>query len=136
MGRTLVTCVLLLAVGTATADDRQAAPARPLDLRPPDIMNLFGAKEIARILAKTYDDDIEGVEVRGHRVIEPTTTPDVWGGLAAPFWALAHPSQAWRIFAPLPPDQILRGNYDAPRATDTFVEPAAAMPATAPIGPP
>jgi hypothetical protein len=28
---------------------------------------------------------------------------DVGGGLFAPFWALLHPTQAWRIFAPIPP---------------------------------
>ena len=25
---------------------------------------------------------------------------DVPGGLMAPFWALAHPTQAWRLFLP------------------------------------
>ena len=35
----------------------------------------------------------------------PTFTPRVWPGIAAPFWALFHPTQAWRIFAPIPPDQ-------------------------------
>jgi hypothetical protein len=28
---------------------------------------------------------------------------DVWGGLAAPFWAILHPTQSWRIFLPIPP---------------------------------
>jgi hypothetical protein len=144
MARTLIACALLLAVGTATADDKKAAPAKPavrdpstpLDLRPPNITDLFSAQEIALIIAKTFSDDIEGVEVRGQRIVEPSATPDVWGGLAAPFWALVNPTQAWRILAPLPPDQIRRFDYEAPRATDTFVEPAAANPATAPIGPP
>ncbi len=28
---------------------------------------------------------------------------DVPGGLAAPFWAIMNPTQAWRIFVPIPP---------------------------------
>jgi hypothetical protein len=28
---------------------------------------------------------------------------DVWGGVAAPFWALLHPTQGWRILLPIPP---------------------------------
>ena len=28
---------------------------------------------------------------------------DVPRGIAAPFWAVANPSQAWRIFVPIPP---------------------------------
>lgn len=28
---------------------------------------------------------------------------DIWGGPAAPFWALMHPTQSWRIFLPVPP---------------------------------
>ena len=143
MARTLIACVLMLAVGTATADDKKAAPAKttardpskPLDLRAPNITDLFSAQEIALIIAKTFSEDIEGVEVRGKRLVEPSATPDVWGGLAAPFWALANPTQAWRILAPVPPDQIRHYNQDAPRASDTFLEPAAAAPATDPIMP-
>lgn len=28
---------------------------------------------------------------------------DAWGGIAAPFWAIMHPKDAWRIFLPIPP---------------------------------
>jgi hypothetical protein len=28
---------------------------------------------------------------------------EVWGGIAAPVWALLNPTQAWRIFLPIPP---------------------------------
>jgi hypothetical protein len=28
---------------------------------------------------------------------------DAWGGIAAPFWAIMHPKDAWRIFVPVPP---------------------------------
>jgi len=32
-------------------------------------------------------------------------TQEIWGGIAAPFWALLHPAQSWRIFLPIPPKQ-------------------------------
>jgi hypothetical protein len=28
----------------------------------------------------------------------------MWGGILAPVWALVHPTQAWRIFLPIPPE--------------------------------
>jgi hypothetical protein len=28
---------------------------------------------------------------------------DVGGGIVAPFWAIMHPKDAWRIFVPIPP---------------------------------
>jgi hypothetical protein len=57
------------------------------------------------MIAKMESDNIEEIEVEGARVPAPTFTPRVWPGIAAPFWALFHPTQAWRIFAPIPPDQ-------------------------------
>jgi hypothetical protein len=35
------------------------------------------------------------------RMRDPTR--DIWGGVAAPFWALLHPTQSWRILVPVPP---------------------------------
>lgn len=28
---------------------------------------------------------------------------EMWGGILAPVWAVMHPTQAWRIFLPVPP---------------------------------
>ena len=33
----------------------------------------------------------------------PGVYEKMWGGLLAPVWAVLHPTQAWRIFAPIPP---------------------------------
>jgi hypothetical protein len=33
------------------------------------------------------------------------STQDAWGGIAAPFWALLHPTQSWRILLPVPPKE-------------------------------
>lgn len=37
---------------------------------------------------------------------------DVWGGVAAPFWALLHPTQAWRILLPIPPKRAAPDESD------------------------
>jgi hypothetical protein len=76
---------------------------KPLDLRVPDVSELFTPEQIQAILSHTASDDYEEVEVRGTRI---PATPDVWGGLGAPVWGLLNPTQAWRIIAPIPPDQI------------------------------
>jgi hypothetical protein len=47
-------------------------------------------------------------------------TPNVWGGIAAPLWAVLHPTQAWRIFAPLPPDQARRAYNSKADATAPY----------------
>src|SRR5687767_15246035 len=116
IGSTPTAIALLIAAGIALgcADARaedEAAPAtpaqspRPLDLRPPDITALYTRQQLDRLLAKLERENIEEVEVEGARVPPPTFTPRVWPGIAAPLWALLHPTQSWRIFAPIPPDQ-------------------------------
>lgn len=86
---------------------KQSLPSKPLDLRVPDITRLFPPEELERMLGSTKDRAIDEVEVEGARTIDllPLNTPAVWPGLFAPLWALAHPTQAWRIFAPIPSDQ-------------------------------
>jgi hypothetical protein len=37
---------------------------------------------------------------------------DVWGGVAAPFWALLHPAQSWRILLPIPPKRAAPEDSD------------------------
>jgi hypothetical protein len=103
--------------------------AKPLDLRAPDITRLFSQQELQRVLAKTLDADIEEVEVEGARGrrAPPPDTPTVWPGILAPFWAITHPTQAWRILAPLPPDQAKRVGSAPPDATDPY-RPAQPLP--------
>lgn len=97
---------------------------KPLDLRAPDITKIFTAQQIDRVLRATRDPDtIEEVEVERERGKEiPSATPDIPPGILSPFWALMNPLQAWRILAPLPPDQAKRAG--APRdATDSYRPP-------------
>jgi hypothetical protein len=102
----LLAATLALACTAAHADDVvAAAPPKPLDLRAPEVTKLYTQRQLERLIAKMEADFIERIEVEGARVPSPEFTPRVWPGIAAPFWALFNPTQAWRIFAPIPPDQ-------------------------------
>jgi hypothetical protein len=135
----MVSMVLVGALlsGTGWAEEQAPAPAgaiatkiapprKPLDLRAPQVTQLFTSEELNRILATTFiREDIEEVEVEGERDRRPTDTPTVWPGIAAPIWALLNPAQSWRIFAPLPPDQTRGLTYVRANATDAYLlEPA------------
>jgi hypothetical protein len=128
----IVTAGLAMA-GAASADDEAAAdnagtlPAKPLDLRPPDITKLLTSEQLAQLLEKLDDENIEEVEVEGAKVTSPTFTPRVWPAIAAPFWALLHPTQAWRIFAPMPPDQARNIGNQKPD-TEGFLDPIGVPP--------
>jgi hypothetical protein len=129
----IAAAVLALVGGIARADDAAAAdgapaaPAKRLDLRPPDITKLYTSRQLAELLQKLEKEHIEEVEVEGARVPAPTFTPRVWPAIAAPFWALLHPTQAWRIFAPIPPDQARNVGNKAPD-TEGYLEPAGVPP--------
>lgn len=124
---------------------KTAPPRKPLDLRVPHITQLFTSEELNRILAASFiREDIEEVEVEGERDRMPTNTPNVWPGIAAPVWALLNPTQSWRIFAPLPPDQTRGLGYVRANATDAYLldpaggpsPPAGLSPAGMPYSPP
>ena len=102
----LLAATLALACTAAhAADEAAAAPSKPLDLRAPDVTKLYTQRQLDRLIAKMEADFIERIEVEGARIPAPEFTPRVWPGIAAPLWALFNPTQAWRILAPIPPDQ-------------------------------
>jgi len=107
----------------AAIASQTAPPRKPLDLRAPSITELYSREELNRIVANSYiREDIEEVQVESGRVRQPNT-PNVWPGIAAPFWAVLNPAQSWRIFAPLPPDQTR--DWTFANAVDAYVlEPA------------
>lgn len=109
----------------ASSDPPQTPAARTLDLRIPPIASLFTPEQIAAILDKARDPDMDEVEVEGRREPPKPVTPTVWRGIAAPLWALLNPTHSWRIFAPLPPDQLRNGALRPVRADATYREPAA-----------
>jgi hypothetical protein len=111
-----VPCLLL--AGAAWADEDPASKdAGSLDAG--KSLNLFLTREEMRALTNRYawipqggeeyegdpGDDPNEVTVRapGPRLPMRDPSQDVPGGIAAPFWALAHPKDAWRIFLPIPP---------------------------------
>jgi hypothetical protein len=69
--------------------------------------------ELLSIIARHQPGTINAVESQLEEILvtAPTellpmrdTSQEVWGGIAAPVWALLHPTQAWRIFLPIPPE--------------------------------
>jgi hypothetical protein len=58
------------------------------------------------VLASTSSSQLEEVVVTRPAELLPvhSQTRDVWPGIAAPFWAIMHPTQAWRILMPIPSD--------------------------------
>jgi len=82
---------------------------------------------IDRALRPARDPDmLEEVEVEGGRFKAEPRSPVVPGGILAPFWALLNPTQAWRILAPLPPDQTSKMDNSPPDATDPYRAPTLA----------
>jgi hypothetical protein len=126
----IAAALLALCGAAASADDEHAAPAvssKPLDLRPPDVTKVLTSQQLAALLQKLEDENIEEVEVEGGRVRPQSFTPRVWPAIAAPFWALLHPTQAWRIFAPIPPDQARYIGNQKPD-TEGYLEPLGVPP--------
>lgn len=111
----------------AVAAKPAAPPHKPLDLRPPNVTHLFTSEQLNKILAASFRENIEEVEVESERERAPNT-PSPWSGIASPFWAMVNPTQAWRIFAPLPPDQTRGLRYVRADATDAYVLEPAAVP--------
>ena len=122
----LLYCVL--ACGEESAEMTGEASRPPLDLRAPDIEDVLTPQQIADALASTREGNIEEIEVEGVRTQAPPSSPDVWMAIAAPFWALLHPTQAWRIFAPIPPDRARWIGAERPDATSSQREPATGIP--------
>jgi hypothetical protein len=103
------------------AATQQTTSPKKLDLRLPDIRTIFPQATIDAVLSRTRDrDTIEEVEVEGARSRVIPSTPSIPGGWFAPFWAFAHPTQAWRIFTPLAPDQALLVASAPLDATDSY----------------
>ncbi len=80
-------------------DDAAAkAKTTSLDLKAPDIRRVVPEVELREPLQEPTDIEEQQVQVEGSR-------PDVYvpGGIASLPWAVMHPTQAWRIFLPVPP---------------------------------
>jgi hypothetical protein len=92
-----------------------------LDLRPPKITDLYTPRAIEHMLAGTRrSQTIEEVEVEGRRGGIPVRTPDIPIGPLALVWAVLHPTQAWRLLLPLPPDQAVAFSGPPSSATNPY----------------
>jgi hypothetical protein len=61
----------------------------------------------ARHRGTDFDVQLEEVTVTAPAELLPmheNVYDEMWGGILAPVWALMHPTQAWRIFLPTPPN--------------------------------
>ena len=55
------------------------------------------------VLTAPIDDEEVVVSAPGELAPMRDVSQDAWGGIAAPFWAIMNPGNAWRIFLPIPP---------------------------------
>lgn len=102
------TCIAGILIFSLSAHAQETArTAPPLDLRPPRIEELYSPAQIAALVGRTADGDLEEVEVYGLRPGEaaPPRSPAVPSGLRSLVWAALNPTQMWRVFAPLPADR-------------------------------
>lgn len=86
-----------------SAVDTEAKPeipaSQPLDLRIGDVRKYMTPEEFRALINAT--DEANTVIVKADAPLVPMKSAlDVPGGILAPFWALAHPTQAWRLFLP------------------------------------
>lgn len=85
-----------------SASSKTGATVAPLDLRAPDIRRIVPEVELRALLPDPYEmhEAQEQVQVEG-------TRPEIYvpAGLMTLPWAVMHPTQAWRIFLPVPAAQ-------------------------------
>jgi hypothetical protein len=94
---------------TTPAIQPGTAPSKPklyLKLSAHELDSIIRNHRTTMIASNSSESELEEVVVTAPNELLPMRSPtrDIWGGLAAPFWAIAHPTQAWRIFLPIPPE--------------------------------
>jgi hypothetical protein len=109
------TALLLLAAAVQaeppqrhSAAPKPGAPAKPgttsvapLKLQVGDVRKYMMPSEYNAAIGAP-DAEKSTIVVEGQRVLPVKSTEPVAQGIIAPFWAVAHPTQAWRIFVPDP----------------------------------
>jgi hypothetical protein len=95
-----------LDLDTAMRARSRDVPRGTLDLRPPDLRSL-GLRSPQQAGTDADPDQAEAVSVAAaplSAVAMPDTQPQPTG-IASLVWAARHPTQAWRVFLPIPSDQ-------------------------------
>jgi hypothetical protein len=95
-----------------------SSASRPMNLllTQSELRSVISAYEdrTGEILTAPIDDEEILVTAPGERVPMRDVGQDAWGGIAAPFWALTHPKDAWRIFVPIPARSLPANEHPAP----------------------
>jgi hypothetical protein len=98
---------LAVAQATGATETIVTRSGKPLDLllTQAELRAVVRNYEIATGENHTAPIDDDEVLVSAPGVQAPMRDPsqDIWGAIAAPFWAILHPKDAWRIFVPIPP---------------------------------
>ena len=85
---------------TGAAKAKTGANEKKLNLIAPDVSTVVSEQELKEPLPNTE----QVTEVQESQTVSVKTNegvpPDVPGGLGAIWWAVVHPSQAWRIVTP------------------------------------
>jgi hypothetical protein len=127
-GRLLAAASLGLAcAGLASGDENETAPAPgSVIARHPGGLNLLLTQSELRDWVRSYETqtgqdltspiDDEEVVVRAPGMLAPMrdVSQEAWGGIAAPFWAILNPKDAWRILVPIPPKGTQHDERPAP----------------------
>jgi hypothetical protein len=113
-----VRCLGTVAFGALLAGPafaQAAGPAETIVTRSGKPLDLLLSQAELRAVVRNYqiatgenhtapiDDDEVLVSAPGVQAPMRDPSQDAWGGIAAPFWAIMHPKDAWRIFVPIPP---------------------------------
>ena len=92
---TVTVVSLLAAAGTP------ALPLKPLDLRPPDLHRVLLSDSAQTIRPIDPEDTPAFVIVGAAQLLEMQSHTHVpQAGIGSLYWALQHPTRAWRIFLP------------------------------------
>jgi hypothetical protein len=93
------------ATSTAPAANAKAgsepgkAPNRPLNLAAPDVRTVVPADQLKEPLP-SQDQEADAQEAETVQVKAGPGGPEVPSGFASIWWAVTHPTQAWRILSP------------------------------------
>jgi hypothetical protein len=119
-------CAGLANSGVASAGEPPATATAPVVARHPGGLNLLLTQSELRDWVRSYETktgqnltspiEDDEVVVRAPGMLAPMrdVSQDAWGGIAAPFWAILNPTDAWRILVPIPPKGTPQDERPAP----------------------
>lgn len=88
-------------VEPARTEPAKSEPRKLLNLRIGDVRKYMTPEEYEALINPQADERNTVIVKADAPLVPMKSALDVPGGIIAPFWAMANPSQAWRIFAPV-----------------------------------